>query len=90
MVHAEVPGLTWRDLRVNLHRNELVLEGERRPDSGAELDVVRREGAYGRFCRCVPFEVEVEPREMRVRLRDGILCLEVPIAAPMGTAAAVS
>ena len=84
-IHAEVPGLTWRDLRLALRRDELILEGERRPHAGVDedtaRDVVRREGAYGRFCRCLPLEVEVVPSEMRVRLRDGILLLEVPVAA---------
>lgn len=86
-VHAEVPGLTWRDIRINLRENELILEGERRLDADAQQGVVRREGAYGRFCRWLPLDVLVVPTEMRVRLRDGILRLEVPIATAESTAA---
>jgi HSP20 family molecular chaperone IbpA len=86
-VAAEVPGLTWRDIRVNLHENELILEGERRLDADAQQGVLRREGSYGRFCRWLPLDVQVIPAEMKVRLRDGILHLEVPIAFAESTSA---
>lgn len=86
-VAAEVPGLTWRDIRVNLRENELILEGERRLDADAQQGLLRREGAYGRFCRWLPLDVQVVPTEMKVRLRDGILHLEVPIASAESTSA---
>jgi HSP20 family molecular chaperone IbpA len=80
-VHSEVPGLTWRDLRIDLCADQLFVAGERRPYDSAELDAASPGGRFGRFCRWLPLDVEVVPHEMKVRLRDGVLHLEVPIAA---------
>lgn len=79
-VSAELPGLSEKDVRVEIDNDTLVIQGERKVEEQREEGGVRRsERRYGRFYRAIALPDGVDPQQARAEFRDGILRVTVPI-----------
>jgi len=73
----EVPGVTKKDIEVNLEGDRLVVRAESKrkvEDKG----LVRREFRSSRFQRVFPIGTDVDRDKIKARLEDGILTVTLP------------
>ncbi len=80
LVHAELPGLTPEDVKVEVTDGLLVIEGERKSEQEHRSgNMVRSERQYGRFYREVPLPEGVNAEQVKAQFRNGVLEVAVPI-----------
>ena len=78
-LRAIVPGVTQDDVRVTVHNNQLVIEGERKVPDGFDRNAFTRL-AYGRFYTAVNLPNGLDLDKLTCRMRNGILDISVPVA----------
>lgn len=82
-VRAEVPGFTAQDLEINLEGRRLAISGKReRHEERKDKKSVYSETCSDQLLRVVDLPGDVNAERARAELRDGILQLEIPKAAP--------
>ena len=80
MIHADLPGLTENDVKVEATDEGLILEGERRQEhSSDEGGWHRSERMYGRFYRLIPLPEGAKIDEAKANFRNGVLEINVPV-----------
>ncbi len=82
-VITEVPGVSKRDLDVNITPNAIQICGETKNEEGVEdEDFIRHERSYSTICRNMSFPEEVNPDRANGTLKDGILEITVSKKSP--------
>jgi HSP20 family protein len=80
VIHADLPGLSENDVRVEATDDGLVIQGERRREQTVEDGgIVRTERVYGRFYRLIPLPDEAQVEKAQANFRNGVLEVTVPI-----------
>lgn len=78
-VSAELPGLTEKDVELNLRDNALTISGEKRSEREEEKGGRRyAERSFGRFERTIPFPAEVDADRVDAVFRNGVLTVTLP------------
>ena len=81
VVHADLPGMSKDDVRVEVSDEGLLLEGERRYEHQEnQRGVFRSERSYGSFRRVIPLPEGVNPDTAQATFKNGVL--EVTMQAP--------
>jgi HSP20 family protein len=82
-VRTEVPGFTAKDLKINLEGRRLTISGKReKHEERKDKKSVYSETCSNQLLRVVDLPGEVNAERARAELKDGILQLEIPKAAP--------
>jgi HSP20 family protein len=80
VIHADLPGLTENDVKVEVTDEGLVLEGERKREySGEEGGWHRSERVYGRFYRLIPLPDGAKVEEAKANFKNGVLEISIPV-----------
>jgi HSP20 family protein len=83
IVRADVPGLLKEDLKIEITKNTLEISGETKHETTQEEDKYKIfERSYTSIHRRLSFPEKVKPDEAAATLKNGVLELEVPKAAP--------
>jgi HSP20 family protein len=85
VIKAEVPGVEKDNLSIEVTDAGIEISGEtssEKEQSDEERGYVRRERSYARFDRTLPFPERVLPDKADAELKDGVLTVKVPKAAP--------
>lgn len=80
VVRAELPGLTKEEVKVEIVKELLTIEGERK----YEKEVTKKgyfttERAYGTFCRRIPLPEEAKVGEAKAIFKNGVLEVTIPM-----------
>ena len=79
VVRAELPGLNKDDVRVEIHDDALVIQGERRREQEVHRQgYSRSERSYGSFSRVIPLPTGIMPDKAEANFRDGVLEITMP------------
>ncbi|HUW64039.1 MAG TPA: Hsp20/alpha crystallin family protein [Spirochaetia bacterium] len=79
VVRAEIPGIKGEDIKINLHDNQLTIQGERKQEKEEKGDrFIRVERSYGSFYRAFTVGVPVKADEIKASYKDGILDVVIP------------
>ena len=82
-VRAEVPGFTDKDIEINLEGQRLTISGKReKREERKDKKQVYSEMCSDQILRVVDLPGEVKAEAAKATLKDGILELELPKAAP--------
>ncbi len=82
-VRAEVPGFTPKDLEINVEGRRLTISGRReKHEERKDKKMVYSETCSDQVLRVVDLPADVNPETTKATLKDGILELELPKAAP--------
>jgi HSP20 family protein len=80
VIHADLPGLSENDVRVEATDDGLVIQGERRREQTVEDGgIVRTEREYGRFYRLIPLPDGAKVEDAKGNFRNGVLEITVPV-----------
>src|SRR4030088_894579 len=80
VIHADLPGLSEKDVRVEATDEGIVIQGERkREETVEEGGVIRSERVYGRFYRLIPLPEGAKIEDTKANFRNGVLEVVVPV-----------
>lgn len=75
---VDLPGLTDKDVQLDVHRGVLTLSGERKVTVPEGYRAVRRERGTARFSRSVQLPEDVNSEAVEAQMRDGVLKIRLP------------
>jgi HSP20 family protein len=79
VIRAELPGLTKKDVHVEIHDDAITIEGERRQERAEKgKGFYRSERSYGSFFRQIPLPEGTDPASAKATFKDGLLEVSVP------------
>jgi HSP20 family protein len=79
IIEAQLPGVTSKDLQVNVTEDHFSLRGERKSETETkDENFIRREYSYGSFAREVALPTPVKVEEADASLKNGLLTIRVP------------
>ena len=79
VVKAEIPGLSAKEIEVNVTGDILTIQGQKKQEKeekGETFHLVERR--YGSFSRSVRLASEVDPKNIKAAYKDGILTITLP------------
>jgi len=80
VVRAELPGVARDDVHVEIRRDRLTIEGDRRQEPAHEPgEYCRSECAYGHFYRVVPLPAGADADAASATMHDGMLEITIPL-----------
>jgi HSP20 family protein len=79
-VHAELPGLEPKDVKVDVENDALVIQGERRfEQEEKEGGMQRTERQYGLFYRSIPLPEGAKVDQAKAKFHNGVLEVTIPV-----------
>jgi len=79
-IRADLPGMTRKDVSVELTDNLLTIKGERKTDVEEKKDgIYRQERTYGSFFRTFPLPETIKPEDVKATFTNGVLEVTVPV-----------
>jgi HSP20 family protein len=82
VVKADLAGVVVENVALEIRGRQLLIAGERRPDQAGGRLYQQIEIEHGPFRRTVELGADVIADEAKASYEDGILEIEVPLAAP--------
>ncbi len=78
-VKAEIPGMTQKDIKINLEDEILTIEGEKSHEEETKnRNVHRMERRYGRFVRQMSLPASADKSRAAAAYKDGVLTITFP------------
>jgi HSP20 family protein len=82
VTRVDLPGMTKKDVTVEVKEGYLTLSGERKREfEETKGNWYRTEREYGRFYRAVPLPEGVKPGDVKAAFTDGVLEVSFPMPA---------
>jgi HSP20 family protein len=79
-VHAELPGLTPEDVKVEITDDVLIISGEKKSEQEHQVGkAYRSERRYGEFYREIALPEGVNAEQTKAQFRDGVLEVTLPV-----------
>jgi len=79
VVRSELPGLTEKDIEVDILGDTLTIKGEKKAENGEkDRHYHRQERLYGSFHRSIALPGEVAAEKAKASFKSGVLEIEVP------------
>jgi HSP20 family protein len=79
-VHAELPGVNEKDVKVAIDNDTLIIQGERkREEEKEERGWYRSERSYGSFYRAIPLPQGAEADKANASFNNGVLEITMPV-----------
>jgi HSP20 family protein len=82
IVKADLAGISPDDVSIEVRGRQLVISGERRAQESEGRLYQQIEISHGPFRRIVELGADVQAEEASATYEDGVLRIEIPIAAP--------
>jgi HSP20 family protein len=80
VVSADLPGLTEKDVKVEVNNDFLVIRGERKLEQEAdERGIHRTERRYGEFYRAIALPEGADAEQVRAEFQNGVLRVTIPV-----------
>jgi len=86
VVKAELPGINKDDLNIEVTENGIEISGETKSEEKEEdkdRGYIRRERRYSKFYRSLPLPENILTDKAEADLKDGVLTVKLPKAAPL-------
>jgi HSP20 family protein len=84
VVKAELPGVTEKDVEVNLAGDVLTIKGEKKAEREEENgDSYYMERRFGSFARSIRLPFEVKDEDVEAKFSNGVLTVRLPKPADM-------
>jgi HSP20 family protein len=80
IVEFDLPGVSPDSIDLTVERNVLTVHATRHRDSTEQTEMLVAERPFGTFSRQLFLGETLNTDEMTASYRDGVLCLEIPVA----------
>lgn len=81
-ISAELPGLSEKDVRVEIANDVLVIQGERKfEEEKTQSGLHKTERRYGKFYRTMALPEGADAEKARAEFKDGVLRISIPVAS---------
>lgn len=81
LVRVEVPGISKKDIEIEISDNILTIKGERKFEKEEKGESYHRvERSYGSFCRSFTLPTQVASDKIEASFKDGLLDIKIPKA----------
>ena len=80
-VRAEIPGMSKKDISIEVADNLLTISGERKATKDDNHNY--SEFSYGKFSRSFNLPDDVEEDKIKASMKEGVLALEIPRMEPI-------
>ena len=77
LLKLEVPGMSAKDLDIQVMADRVAISGERKSEV---TEKTRSEFRYGKFSRVIPLPARIQNTNVTAEYKDGILNLTLPLA----------
>ncbi len=85
-VRAELPGLTQKDVEIEVGEAGLTISGEKKEEKEIkEEKYLRSERSYGRFMRRIPLPKTAVTDKAEAHFKDGVLEIDMPLTEESAT-----
>ena len=79
-VRAELPGLTEKDINIEIVDDGLVISGEKKEEKEVkEENYYRSERSYGKFTRRIALPRTADAGKAAAQFKDGVLQIDMPL-----------
>ncbi len=79
ILQADIPGVSQKDIKINIENNQLTISGERTFGDEKKRDSYHRiERPYGFFSRTFQLGVNTHPEKVQASYKDGVLEVRLP------------
>lgn len=79
LVHAELPGIDKKDVKLEVKDGVLTISGERRYEKDVKEENVHRiERSYGSFTRSFSLPTNIDAEKVDAEMKDGVLTVRLP------------
>lgn len=79
VVKLEIPGLSKKDVKIEVENDTLSVSGERKSDNGVKKDELQWSEIHsGKFYRVFRLPKNIDSQKINASMKDGILELRVP------------
>ena len=79
VVKADIPGMTKDEIKITVHGNTLVIQGEKKREKEVKEDnYIRSERIYGGFYRAITLPETVDAANVKANYKNGVLELSLP------------
>lgn len=79
VLRMDMPGLTKKDIKIELRDDVLTVSGERKTEHEEKKENFHRvERSYGRFFRSFTLPQAGDTAKVKARMKEGVLTIEVP------------
>lgn len=79
VVHAELPGIDKKDVKLEVKDGVLTISGERRYEKDVKEENVHRiERSYGSFTRSFSLPTNIDAEKVDAGMKDGVLTVRLP------------
>ena len=79
VVKLEIPGLSKKDVKIEVENDTLSVSGERKSDNGVKKDEIHWSEIHsGKFHRAFRLPKNIDAKKIDASMKDGILELKVP------------
>ena len=75
-VRADLPGLTKKDVDIEINEDVITIKGERKNEYSDDNNY--SEFSYGKFTRSFNLPDDVKQEQIKASMKDGVLALEIP------------
>ena len=81
VVSAELPGLSEKDVKIEIDNDVLTIQGERKIEQEQDEKGIRRtERRYGRFYRAIALPEGADAEKAQAEFKDGVLRVTIPVS----------
>jgi HSP20 family protein len=78
-ISAELPGIAEKDVDVNVTRDALTIQGEKKVESRKEeKGALYTERSYGKFYRSMPLRWDIDREKVEATFKNGVLNVHMP------------
>jgi len=78
-LHIELPGVSKKDVNINVKENILTIEGEKKSEKDSKSDKYHRnERVFGKFHRTFRLPDRVDRDQINAEFSDGVLSITIP------------
>jgi len=79
IIKVDIPGMTQKDVSVEIHDNVLIIKGEKKvEDEIKEKNFHVSERRYGSFIRQITLPDYLQPEKTKAKIKDGVLTITIP------------
>jgi HSP20 family protein len=80
VIHADLPGLSKDDVKVDVTEDGIIIQGERKREHEEEREgVYRAERSHGSFYRLIPLPEGAMSDQAKATFKDGVLEITMPV-----------